>query len=79
MTGTVLLIRNSSTATIKVVLEPWVHLFPVEPDKTVELHVDGAVPNEPIEVEYVEGEIIFYAGGIMSVWANGVELDPQFR
>jgi len=79
MTKAVMLVKNSSANTITVVLEPWVHLFPVEPDKTVEIHVGGSVVNVPIEIEYLEDEIIVHASQSMSVWADGVELDPQFR
>ena len=79
MNKTILLFKNSGVTTIKIVLEPWVHLYPLGADKTVEVRVEDPTVNLPIEIEYVHDEIILHAGQVMSVWANGVELDPQFR
>ena len=79
MKTTIVLVHNSSENVLTVVLEPYVHLFPVPPGLTLEVHVEDQPDNEPIEVEYNINEITIYGGGIMTAWANGKELDPQFR
>ena len=79
MTKIIIRMTNTSDKSVNVVLEPLVHIFPVLPSSAIEVHVDEAKLNQPIEIEYAAGEIVVYAGGILSAWVNGNELEPRFR
>jgi hypothetical protein len=79
MTTMIVNVSNTSDKPIRLVLEPLVHVFAVEPSGTIFVHIDEFRPDQPIEIEASGDEIVLYAGGMLSAWDKDRELDPKFR
>jgi hypothetical protein len=79
MTKMIVNVSNTSDKIMRLVLEPLVHIFPINPSETIYVHIEEVQQHRPIEIVFNGDEIEFYAGGILSAWNKDTELTPQFR
>jgi hypothetical protein len=69
---------NSSDKELRLIIEPWAHPYKIGPRSTVELRKVGGQGRYALEFEYAENELTVHSTGVVSVWAGGEELEPQF-
>lgn len=67
---------NRTDAQLLLTLEPWAEQFIVESGKRLELKQVGAGAGEPIELEYTDDGIVVHSGGVVTVFQDGVEIEP---
>lgn len=61
-------------------LESWAEPYVIQPGATVQIVVDGGVADQYLELEQLPGGLTIYGvtGGIITVFSDGKELEPDF-
>jgi hypothetical protein len=72
-----ILVKNSMHKRVVLTLEPWGEQYILEPGLLVELRQIVTNEIEPIEIEYLDAGITIYTGGVVTVFCNDRELQPE--
>ena len=72
-----ILVKNSTPDSVVLTLEPWAEQYILHPGLVVELRQIITKEIEPIEIEYLNTGITIYTGGVVTVFCNGTELEPE--
>ena len=78
MSDLLFLCKNSSMKELILVIEPWAHPYKIAAQSSVEIRKTGGQGRYVLEFEHSENELTIHSTGVVSVWAEDQELQPQF-
>ncbi len=69
-------IANRRSEALTLILEPWANEYPLSPGDEVEIHEEGILSDDALEVHFEAMHIVVYArvGTFLRLFRNGLEV-----